>query len=211
MLSNIDCCEGSCTIKDYGVVVWGMVIFITLLSGFVPHLQVTFFALLEDFYLGRLDVKDRDKTPRITGMILITFLLFFCTYLLLELVQLCKCKYWNNMVILMDAMPMMYAVYAFQMPLCHKWLMMLCNAHCRQKAMLIGTYLCLHIIPSLPGGRLGQRSPFSDISPIMYDTDQRDPNGVLAQSFTAIDGISKIAKENSIWNRSNWSLFNSSC
>jgi hypothetical protein len=28
-----------------------MVIFITLLAGFVPHLQVTFFALLEDFYL----------------------------------------------------------------------------------------------------------------------------------------------------------------
>jgi hypothetical protein len=28
-----------------------MVIFITLLAGFVPLLQVTFFALLEDFYL----------------------------------------------------------------------------------------------------------------------------------------------------------------
>jgi hypothetical protein len=32
---------------------------------------VTFFTLLEDFYPGRLAVKDRDKTPRITGMILI--------------------------------------------------------------------------------------------------------------------------------------------
>jgi hypothetical protein len=48
-----------------------VVIFITLLAGFVPHLQVTFFALLEDFYLGRLAVKDRDKTPRIAGVILI--------------------------------------------------------------------------------------------------------------------------------------------
>jgi hypothetical protein len=28
-----------------------MVIFITLLAGFVPLLQVTFFALLEDIYL----------------------------------------------------------------------------------------------------------------------------------------------------------------
>jgi hypothetical protein len=39
-----------------------MVIFITLLAGFVPLLQVTFFTLLEDFYPGRLAVKDRDKT-----------------------------------------------------------------------------------------------------------------------------------------------------
>jgi hypothetical protein len=39
-----------------------MVIFIMLLAGFVPLLQVTFFALFEDFYLGRLVVKDRDKT-----------------------------------------------------------------------------------------------------------------------------------------------------
>jgi hypothetical protein len=39
-----------------------MVIFITLLAGFVPLLQVTFFVLLEDFYPGRLAVKDRDKT-----------------------------------------------------------------------------------------------------------------------------------------------------
>jgi hypothetical protein len=28
-----------------------VVIFITLLAGFLPRLQVTFFALLEDFYL----------------------------------------------------------------------------------------------------------------------------------------------------------------
>jgi hypothetical protein len=48
-----------------------MVIFIMLLVGFVPLLQVTFFTLLEDFYLGRLAVKDQDKTPRITGVILI--------------------------------------------------------------------------------------------------------------------------------------------
>jgi hypothetical protein len=39
-----------------------VVIFITLLAGFVPLLQVTFFALLKDFYPGRLAVKDRDKT-----------------------------------------------------------------------------------------------------------------------------------------------------
>jgi hypothetical protein len=42
-----------------------------LLAGFIPLLQVTFFALLEDNYSGRLAVKDRDKTPRITGVILI--------------------------------------------------------------------------------------------------------------------------------------------
>jgi hypothetical protein len=48
-----------------------VVIFITLLAGFVPLLQVTFFALLKDFYPGRLAVKDRDKTHRITGVILI--------------------------------------------------------------------------------------------------------------------------------------------
>jgi hypothetical protein len=49
-----------------------VVIFITLLAGFVPLLQVTFFALLEDLYPGRLAVKDRDKTLRIAGVILIT-------------------------------------------------------------------------------------------------------------------------------------------
>jgi hypothetical protein len=38
-----------------------MVIFIMLLAGFIPLLQVTFFALLEDFYLGRLIVKDQEK------------------------------------------------------------------------------------------------------------------------------------------------------
>jgi hypothetical protein len=47
-----------------------VVIFIALLAGLVPLLQVTFFALLEDFYLGRLAVKDRDKTHRIIGLIL---------------------------------------------------------------------------------------------------------------------------------------------
>jgi hypothetical protein len=39
-----------------------VVIFIALLAGFVPLLQVTFLALLEDFYPGRLAVKDWDKT-----------------------------------------------------------------------------------------------------------------------------------------------------
>jgi hypothetical protein len=48
-------------IKNYQARVCGVVIFITLLAGFVPLLQVTFFTLLEDFYLGRLAVKDRDK------------------------------------------------------------------------------------------------------------------------------------------------------
>jgi hypothetical protein len=48
-----------------------VVIFITLLAGFVPLLQVTFFTLLEDFDPGRLAVKDRDKSHRITGVILI--------------------------------------------------------------------------------------------------------------------------------------------
>jgi hypothetical protein len=43
-----------------------------LLAGFVPLLQVTFIALLEDFYPGRLAVKDWDKTPGITGVILIS-------------------------------------------------------------------------------------------------------------------------------------------
>jgi hypothetical protein len=52
-----------------------VVIFITLLAGFVPLLQVTFFALLEDLYPGRLAVKDRDKTHRIAGVILILILM----------------------------------------------------------------------------------------------------------------------------------------
>jgi hypothetical protein len=39
-----------------------MFIIFTLLAGFIPLLQVTFFTLLEDFYPGRLAVKDRDKT-----------------------------------------------------------------------------------------------------------------------------------------------------
>jgi hypothetical protein len=39
-----------------------MVIFIVLLAGFIPLLQVTLLALLEDFYLCRLAVKDQDKT-----------------------------------------------------------------------------------------------------------------------------------------------------
>jgi hypothetical protein len=46
-------------------------ILFTLLAGFVPLLQVMFFSLLEDFYPDRLAVKDWDKTPRITGVILI--------------------------------------------------------------------------------------------------------------------------------------------
>jgi hypothetical protein len=58
-------------IKNYQAQVCGVVIFITLLAGFVPLLQVTFFVLLEDFYPGRLAMKDRDKTHRITGVTLI--------------------------------------------------------------------------------------------------------------------------------------------
>jgi hypothetical protein len=38
-----------------------MVIFIMLLAGFIPLLQVTFFALLEDFDPSRIAMKDRDK------------------------------------------------------------------------------------------------------------------------------------------------------
>jgi hypothetical protein len=48
-----------------------VVIFSTLLAGFVPLLHVMFFTLLEDFYPGRLAVKDRDQALRITGVILI--------------------------------------------------------------------------------------------------------------------------------------------
>jgi hypothetical protein len=47
-------------------------IFIMLLAGFVALIQMTFCALLEDFYPDRFAVKDRDKTPRITSVILIT-------------------------------------------------------------------------------------------------------------------------------------------
>jgi hypothetical protein len=46
-----------------------VVIFITLLAGFIPLLQVTFFVLLEDLYPGRLAVKERDKTHRIIPLI----------------------------------------------------------------------------------------------------------------------------------------------
>jgi hypothetical protein len=70
-------------IKNYQAQVWGVVIFITLLVGFVPLLQVTFFALLEDFYMVWLTVKDRDKTHRITGVILIKHHLLKFGFLLL--------------------------------------------------------------------------------------------------------------------------------
>jgi hypothetical protein len=71
MLSNKDCCEGSCVHQEllgsglrHGVH--------HHVAGWIrPRLQVTFFALLEDFYLDILAVKDRDKTHRITGVILI--------------------------------------------------------------------------------------------------------------------------------------------
>jgi hypothetical protein len=52
VLSNKDCCEGSCVTKDYRVVVCGVVIFITLFAGFVPLLQVKFIVLLEDLSIG---------------------------------------------------------------------------------------------------------------------------------------------------------------
>jgi hypothetical protein len=48
-------------IKDYQAQVWGVVIFITLLAGFISLLHVTFFTLLEDFYPGRLAMKDWKK------------------------------------------------------------------------------------------------------------------------------------------------------
>jgi hypothetical protein len=52
VLSNKDYCEGSCVIKDYRAVVLGIVIFIMLLVGFIPLLQVMFIALLEDLSIG---------------------------------------------------------------------------------------------------------------------------------------------------------------
>jgi hypothetical protein len=48
-----------------------VVIFITLLAGFVPLLQVTFFALLEDYLSGLTRCERSGKNSRITGVILI--------------------------------------------------------------------------------------------------------------------------------------------
>jgi hypothetical protein len=48
-----------------------MVIFITLLAGFVPLLQVTFFVLLEDFISGLTRCERSGQNSRITDVILI--------------------------------------------------------------------------------------------------------------------------------------------
>jgi hypothetical protein len=48
-----------------------MVIFITLLAGFVPLLQVTFFALLEDLSIGLTRCERSGQNSRIIGVILI--------------------------------------------------------------------------------------------------------------------------------------------
>jgi hypothetical protein len=70
VLSNKDCCEGSCIHQElsgsglrrgdlHHVACWIR----SSSSGDVLH-------VIEDFYSDRLAVKDWDKTPRITGMIL---------------------------------------------------------------------------------------------------------------------------------------------
>jgi hypothetical protein len=48
-----------------------VVIFITLLAGFVPLLQVTFFALLEDYLSGLTRYERSGQNSRIAGVILI--------------------------------------------------------------------------------------------------------------------------------------------
>jgi hypothetical protein len=48
-----------------------VVIFITLLAGFVPILQVTFFALLEDLSIGLTHCERSGQNSRILGVILI--------------------------------------------------------------------------------------------------------------------------------------------
>jgi hypothetical protein len=58
-------------IKDYQAQVCGMVIFIMLLAGFVPLLQVTFFALLEDLSIGLTRCERSGQNSRILGVILI--------------------------------------------------------------------------------------------------------------------------------------------
>jgi hypothetical protein len=67
--------------------------------------------------------------------------------------------------------------------------MILCNAHHRQKVVLAGTYLCLHIIPSLLGGRLGQRSPLSDI---------------LRSSYTLVEVPAKFLFEKEVFENMFW-------
>jgi hypothetical protein len=47
-----------------------VVIFITLLAGFVPLLQVTFFALLEDYLSGLTRCERSGQNSRIAGVIL---------------------------------------------------------------------------------------------------------------------------------------------
>ena len=56
-------------IKCYRAQARGVVIFITLLAGFIPHLQVTFIDVVGRIYLsGLLAVKDRDNNHRIISL-----------------------------------------------------------------------------------------------------------------------------------------------
>jgi hypothetical protein len=71
VLSNKDCCEVSCVHQELSGSGLRRGVHHHVAGWIRPHLQVTFFALLEDFYLDRLAVKDREKTHRITGAILI--------------------------------------------------------------------------------------------------------------------------------------------
>jgi hypothetical protein len=71
VLSNKDCCEGSCVHQELSGSGLRHGVHHHVAGWIRPRLQVTFFALLVDFYLDRLVVKDRDKTHRITGVILI--------------------------------------------------------------------------------------------------------------------------------------------
>jgi hypothetical protein len=71
MLSNKDCCEGCCVHQELSGSGLRRGVHHHVAGWNCPRLQVTFFTLLEDFYLDRLAVKDRDKTYRITGVILI--------------------------------------------------------------------------------------------------------------------------------------------
>jgi hypothetical protein len=58
-------------IKNCRGLVSSVVIFIMLLAGFVPHLQVTFFMLLEDLSIGLTRCERPRQNSRIIGVILI--------------------------------------------------------------------------------------------------------------------------------------------
>jgi hypothetical protein len=57
-----------------------VVIFITLLAGFVPLLQVTFFALLEDYLSGLTRCERSGQNSRIAGVILIILVSDYWVY-----------------------------------------------------------------------------------------------------------------------------------